>query len=129
MISQKPLASAMMVPTRQVTIPTGAGRSVRFSQGIATINDTNDLPVLLGREDVKVMFTDYAASWLSDILAATPTVRADVHWPAGYAPPAAPEETPNQPVQEQEPQADPPENALDQALKGRKKAWQRPPSN
>src|SRR5215831_8441536 len=83
-VTQKPLASAMMVPTRQVTIPTGAGRSVRFAQGIATIHDTNDLPYLLAREDCKVMFTEYAISWLPDILDKTSQVNADVHWPEGW---------------------------------------------
>jgi hypothetical protein len=111
-VTQKPLASAMMVPTRQVTIPTGAGRSVRFAQGIATIMDTNDLPYLLARDDVKIMFTEYATSWLPEVLGKTPKVNADVHWPVGWA--------------QESPPAD--DDALDSALKG-KKPWRKPPSS
>ena len=117
-VTQKPLASAMMVPTRQVTIPTGAGRSVRFAQGVATINDTNDLPYLLARDDVKIMFTDYARSWLPDVLARTPKVNADVRWPEGWGEADQSEESP--------PPGD--DSALDVALKG-KKPWRKPPSS
>jgi len=111
----------MMVPTRQVTIPTGAGRSVRFASGIASINNTDDLPPLLARDDVKIMFTDYAASWLPDILSKTPKVNADVHWPEGW-----PREPSEAPVPEDLAQLG--DDPLDTALKG-KKPWRKPPAN
>jgi hypothetical protein len=74
----------MMVPTRQVTIPTSAGRSVRFASGIATINDTRDLPYLFARGDCKVMVTEYAMSWMPEVLSQTRRIVADVHWPDGW---------------------------------------------
>jgi len=130
-ISPKPLASAMMVPTRQVTVPTTAGRSVRFVQGIATINDTNDLPYLFARPDCRVMVTEYAMSWMGEVLEKTPQIKADVHWPTDWlvthrhqddfliVPPGT----------EVEMVDVPPADVLDDALKGRKKPWPKPPSN
>jgi len=74
----------MLVPTRVVAIPTTAGHKVSFRNGIAEINDTNDLPYLLARDDCKIMLTEYAMSWIGDVLKSTRQVNATVIWPAGW---------------------------------------------
>jgi len=121
----------MMVPTRQVTIPTTAGHNVRFVQGIATILDTNDLPYLFARDDCKVMVTEFAMSWMGEVLAKTRQIKADVHWPADWrvehtsqseflvVPPGTEVETIDVP----------PEGTLEEALKKGRKPWPKPPSN
>jgi hypothetical protein len=73
-----------MVPTRSVAVPTQAGKQVQFRNGMASINDTRDLPYLFARDDVKVMVTDYAMGWMDDVLAHTRAIKADVRWPTGY---------------------------------------------
>lgn len=136
-VTPKPLASAMMVPTRQVTVPTSAGHSVRFASGIATIRDTNDLPYLMARDDVKLMVTEYAMSWMPDVLTKTRKIHADVHWPDGWQveqgddgvfdiitpePPQAddrPVDKVGQPAETQ------PDDVLDEAIKG-KPGWRKP---
>ena len=136
-VTPKPLASAMMVPTRQVTIPTSAGHSVRFTSGIATINDTNDLPYLMLRDDVKLMVTEYAMSWMPDVLDKLHKINADVHWPTDWTvvhdehgwiigspePPAEPDDDDQPEVPDPEPEPVP--AALDEALKG-KTGWRKP---
>lgn len=134
-VTPKPLASAMMVPTRQVTIPTGAGRSVRFASGIATIVDTNDLPYLMARDDVKLMITPYAMSWMSDVLDKVIKVRAEVHWPSDWIVTqdgehwtmrmVDPAPAPDDDDQPEVPSPDSGEAALDEALKG-KPPWRKP---
>lgn len=145
MITPKPLASAMMVPTRQVTLPTSAGRSVRFAQGVATINDTNDLPYLLARADVKMTITPYAMSWMGEVFEKTPKINADVHWPADWEvyhvnqgdwllkpleqdPPAEPDDDDQPEAPDPTPEPEPVPVALDKALKG-KSGWLKPPAS
>jgi hypothetical protein len=129
----------MMVPTRQVTVPTSAGRSVRFAQGIATIHDTNDLPYLFARDDCKVMVTEYAMSWMPEVLSKTPKINADVHWPPDWSVGRTEQGrweiiTPDPPVPDPEPeveQTSSPEEGeatLDAVLKG-KPRWQKPPAS
>ena len=134
MITPKPLASAMMVPTRQITLPTSAGRSVRFAQGVATITDTNDLPYLMARDDVRLMITPYAMSWMPTVLDKTRKINADVHWPPDWEVRHTNEQdwdiTSPEPEPEPAPAASPDsgEVDLDTALKG-KPRWRRPPAS
>lgn len=132
----------MMVPTRQVTIPTSAGHSVRFAQGIATINDTNDLPYLFARDDCKVMVTPYAMSWMGGVFEKTRKINAQVQWPPDWEVShtnqqewvvrPVDQDPPPEPDDDDQPEApDPapePVPALDEALKG-KPGWQRPPAS
>jgi hypothetical protein len=100
-----------MVPTRSVVIPTTAGRSVAFRNGVATVYDTNDLPYLLARPDVRITLTSYALGWMDDVLAHTPKVNADLHYPVE---PTVVEEAPADEVE---------------AVLKIKKPWRKPPSN
>lgn len=99
----------MMVPARSVSVPTTPGRQVQFRQGLAIVNDTRDLSVLLRRADVKIEMSEYAMSWMDEVLRDAGEVKAQVHWP-------------EKPTVEAE--ADP----IDQAIKD-KPRWQKPPSN
>lgn len=133
----------MMVPTRSVALPTTAGHMVQFRNGVASINDTNDLPYLLARPDVRIEMSEYAMSWMPEVLAQTRIIEASVHWPEGYdvvhhhaddfdiISPTPPQESdpaglPTSGEDPVEVSSDP----LAEALKApKRKAWQKPPSN
>jgi len=115
-----------MVPARSVTVPTQAGRSVQFRQGMAAINDTNDLPYLFARDDVKVMVTAYAMGWMDEVLSHTRVINADVHWPVNYAVEHTSETEFS--IKEQEPPPLEHVDLLDEAIKDKPK-WRKPPSN
>jgi hypothetical protein len=74
----------MLSPVRMVVLPTSAGKGVHFRNGVAHINDTDDLPYLLARSDARLDITEYAMSWMPEVLARTRVINASVHWPEGY---------------------------------------------
>jgi hypothetical protein len=127
----------MMTPTRSVAIPTTAGRQVQFRQGMAVINDTRDLPYLLSRSDVRLEVSEYAMSWMDEVLGQVQIIKANVRWPDGYevvhrntddfdilAPAPAMSFDVVAPPDPEVVTPDP----LDAAIKG-KPRWQKPPSN
>lgn len=150
-VTPRPLASAMMVPTRSVALPTTAGHQVQFRNGVASINDTRDLPYLLGRSDVRLEVSEYAMSWMPDVLAKTRIINASVHWPEGYDVVHHHADdfdiiTPTPPQEETEPGNDLAASCLDPSGGGidppteppvevslpdvlPRKRWQKPPSN
>lgn len=113
-VTHKPLASAMVTPTRSITVSTTAGRTVQFRNGVAVIYDTRDLPYLLRRADVKLEVSEYAMSWMPDAVAEAGEVKAQVHWP-------------EQPVEPAE--ADPLEDAIRARVRNAKGQWLGRPSN
>jgi len=115
-----------MVPARSVTVPTQAGRSIQFRQGMAAVNDTNDLPYLFGRSDVKVMITAYAMGWMDEVLSKTRQIHAEVHWPANYAVEHISET--EYTIEQVEPPPPVDIDMLDEAIK-EKPRWRKPPSN
>lgn len=132
-VTPRPLASAIMHPTRSVMIPTTAGHQVRFQRGMATINDTNDLPFLLRRSDVRMVVNEYAMSWMPEVLAKVYKIEATVEWPEGYdvAHRNGDDFSITSPVDEPPVDAlDPldPLDPLDQVLKEKPK-WRKPRSN
>lgn len=150
-VTQRPLASAILHPMRSVMVPTTAGHQVRFQGGMATVNDTNDLPFLMRRSDVKMIVNEYAMSWMPEVLAKVYKIEADVEWPEGYAvthhngedfdiiapepPQAGVDLSGSGPAEAQPvpcPPADPPVDpiqALDAVLKETPKRWRKPPNN
>jgi hypothetical protein len=135
----------MMTPTRSVSLPTQAGHQVQFRNGVAVINDTRDLPYLLSRPDVKIEVSEYAMSWMSDVLSHVQVIKAQVHWPEGYdvvhhhadefdiISPTPPQgsELAGLPTSGEDPvEVSPEQDPLAEALKvPTRKAWRKPPSN
>lgn len=133
----------MMVPTRSVSLPTTAGHTVQFRNGVAVVNDTRDLPYLLQRADVRIEMSEYAMSWMPEILAQTRIIEASVHWPEGYEvthhhqgdfdiiSPTPPQEGESsvEPTTEEPPVEVSPDDPIEAALKAPKKPWRKPPSN
>ena len=107
-VTPRPLANAILSPARSIIVPTTAGRSVQFRNGVAVINDTRDLPYLLRRADVKLDISEYAMSWMDEALKETGEVKAQVQWPL--------------------PASEPATDSIDEALKD-KPRWRKPPSN
>lgn len=96
------LADAYVHPARNIALPSLPGRQVKFLQGHAVIKDGRDLSAMLRRKDVIVVLTEYARSWIDQILVATGPIKAELRWPPQPDPEPEPEPEPMP-----EPQPDP----------------------
>lgn len=89
----QPIADAYTSPSRNVSLPSTPGRTVRFLQGHAVIKDGRDLVALMRRQDVKLVMTPYSMSWLEEWMTqAGTTIKAEIQIPddkpvRGWEPP------------------------------------------
>ena len=101
------LADAYVRPARNVAMPSMPGRQVKFLQGHAAIKDGRDLAAMLRRNDVLIVMTDYARSWIEEIQKAAGEVRAEVRWPIPDPGPYPEPEPEPEPLPDPEPQPEP----------------------
>jgi len=75
------IADAYVRPARNVAMPSMPGRTVKFLQGHAVLRDGRDMVAMLKRDDVKIVLTPYASSWMDTWFEAAGNVRAEVMMP------------------------------------------------
>ncbi len=79
------LADVYLDGGRNVRLPTTPGRSVQFSGGHCMIVDGRDMPHVLQMEGARVFPRPDAMPWAPEWLANTDWIKAEVHWPEGWA--------------------------------------------
>lgn len=72
------IADAYVRPARNVAMPSMPGRTVKFLQGHAVLRDGRDMVAMLKRDDVKIVLTPYASSWMEAWFREAGTVKAEV---------------------------------------------------
>jgi len=75
------IADAYVRPARNVAMPSMPGRTVKFLQGHAVLKDGRDMVAMLKRDDVKIVLTPYASSWMEAWFREAGSVRAEVLMP------------------------------------------------